>query len=104
MLWCRGGDTQAVTPFAVGCQRMGLAEIGGKLDDVAVSCLHHYVPRALASLMRTLCLCSGFASGVLCSLVSSGAECLLTVKLIEVDVLLRYQQVIIAYVEGASKL
>ena len=102
MLWCRGGDTQAVTPFAVGCQRMGLAEIGGKLDDVAVSCLHHYVPRALASSSWTLCLCSGSASSVLYS--SASAECLLSLKLTEIDVLLLYQQVIIAYVEGASKL
>ena len=47
-LRCRGGDTQAVTPFAVGCQRMGMAEIGGKLDDVAVSCLPHQEPKGVA--------------------------------------------------------
>ncbi len=102
MLRCRGGDTQAVTPFAVGCQRMGLAEIGGKLDDVAVSCLHHHVPKALASLLRTLCLRSRSASSVLYG--SASTQCLLTLKLTEINVLLLYHQVIIAYVEGASKL
>ena len=100
MLWCRGGDTQAVTPFAVGCQRMGLAEIGGKLDDVAVSCLHHYVCQRHWLLCCGPCVSAKSAFSVLYGSVS--AQCLLTLNLTEVDALLLYQQVIIAYVEGAS--
>lgn len=37
---CRGGDPQATTPFSIGCQKMGFQEIGGKLDDIAVSCTY----------------------------------------------------------------
>ncbi len=36
-LVCRGADPQATTPFSIGCQQLGFQEIGGKLDDIAVS-------------------------------------------------------------------
>ena len=43
-LWCRGGDHQATTPFSIGCNQLGVQEIGGKLDDIAVSCLSTWTP------------------------------------------------------------
>ena len=36
-LWCRGSDPKATTPFSIGCQKLGYQDVGGKLDDIAVS-------------------------------------------------------------------